>query len=166
MKKYLLALLTLGVCLGVARADNEVGLPKSQRGETIQIPGFMGVSYATSSFSAEIATVTISTNTVFGPTTVFGVEFSSGLCSSYDFMDVFDSSSMGTIPANGANNAGARFRWYNVSGSTAAGSATGGLSCSGWSGPQYPIRLKYGAFFKPSVATYNSIRLYYWKDGQ
>ena len=127
MKKYLLALLTLGVCLGVARADSEIALPKSQRGETIALPGFMGVSYATSSFSAEITTVTISSVTVVGPTTVFGVEFSSGLCSNYDFVDVFDSSATTMIPANGANNSGARIRWYNVSGSTAPGTAGAGF---------------------------------------
>lgn len=161
MKKYLLALAFFGVCLGVARADSEWAAPKNQQGMPFMIPGWAGVSYATSAFSVNLATVTLSSNTVFGPTTVFGVDFSSGLCGSYDYVEVFDSSSS----ERALNGPTGVFRWYNTAGSTNTGNS-GNWACSGFSGPPMPINFTKGVFFRPSSANYNSIRLYYWKNGQ
>ena len=131
------------------------------------VPGDMtnvfmgGVDYATSSFSAEIATVTVlfSTQTVDirGIRTVYGVNFSTGNCGSGDYVDVWDVGSAASAVSLAIKPT---LRLYNVNGSTNV--STGNASpCSGFSGPKYPLRFTQGLFWKPSVNTYNSIQLLY-----
>lgn len=161
MKKLLLtASLMVGVC-GMAWAA-----PKATVYPEASI-SWRGVDYASSSFSADISTVTFSTTAYSGALgddfgfTVFGVQFTTGSCG--DFVDVYDSTG-----ANAAQNLKVpTFRFYNVAGST-TGAATGGSAlggvCSGFSGAPYPVALRLKAFFKPNSAQYNSIMLLYYKD--
>lgn len=128
-------------------------------GETFTVPSadavqqadinYGGVNYATSVFTAEYATAALDASTLYG------VLFSSGASS--EFVDVWDSTSAERVSTLKL----ATQRLYNVNATTAASSALAG---SGFSGPKYPVRMKRGILFKPSVATFNSIILYFWKQ--
>ena len=160
MRKYLVALFLMGCFVWVAKAGvrQEWGVPIGQTGEILQSADYGGVDYSSSAFSIQVTTVTYSTQTVQGTYIVYGVNFSSGPCTSYDFVDVFDSTS--SVPSQAGLDP--KFRLYNSFGSTAT--ATGiGVACSGFSGPRWPVRFYRGLLWQPSSAGYNMIELLYRK---
>ena len=90
---------------------------------------------------------------------VYGAYFSTGSCGANDFIDVFTSTGgMSSV------NTSAPLRYYNTQGSTATVGNTNATSCSGFNWTRWPIRLYGNLYFRPSVATYNSVGLLYWKE--
>lgn len=168
--KKLKVLLATAVMLGVwtlAKAGDGplVGTPRGGP-QALYTADYGGVWYSTFAFGVSgtgvnFSTVVIPTNldrktTVTG--VFYGVIFSSGLAGSYDFVDVFDSTS-----SDRATREGAIMRLYNVAGSTNTSFANASAA-SGFSGPPKPVRFFKGLLIKASVSTYNSITSLYYRE--
>ena len=155
MKKLLLTALVMLSGLAIVRAGGP--LYNSPRGDNqaLATADYGGYNVSTAAFSAAYTTACIPCNGVFG-----GVVFSSGNLASYDWVDVFDSST--TLSANATLTP--MVRLYNVNGSTlsANNGASTVASASGWSGTPKPLRFNKGLIFKASVAVYNIIDCLWW----
>lgn len=126
-----------------------------------------GVYYSTSAFPFSGTGVNFSTvvipvvgldkaNAVRG--VFYGVMFSSGSAGSYDFVDVYDSTS-----SDRAVREGAVMRLYNINGSTNTTNASI-AAASGFSGPPKPIRFTKGLIIRANTPNYNIITSLYYKE--
>lgn len=97
--------------------------------------------------------------TVYARGVFYGVMFSSGNAGSYDFVDVFDSTS-----SDRAKLDGPIVRLYNTNGSSTTWTSAVAGASSGFSGPPKPIRFNKGLIVRASVATYNLITVLFQKD--
>jgi len=154
--KHIVLAVLMFLGAGYVLAGPEGSVPKADT-DQIAPASYYGVDYSTSVFSNTFTTVTSQGEAYsMGPIRFYGITFSTGLAT--DFVDVFDSTSV-------LNNGSAIMRMYNVTNTTAA--VVGGMIASGFASPGppgIPIRFKRGIIFRPSVATYNSITVYYWKE--
>ena len=151
--KKLFTFTAIMVCLAGSKVFGEMfSVPE---GNTSQ-PAFMdygGTKYSTGNFAVTHITATVSPGAV-----IQGVHFSSGNAGAYDFVDIWDA----TTVLN--SNSYPTLRIYNLEGSTSTGVA-GNSVVAGSSGPRYPVRFKKGVIWKPSVSSYNSLLLQYWQSG-
>lgn len=163
MKKLLLTASLMLMGVGLVKAE----MFKHPAANTMQPAsiGYGGVKYATAAFFSGITTVPANGNDGF---VIYGVFFSTGLCSAFDFLDVYDSTSIATVnqAVNAESSAAGVIRaarFYNVYGSSSlAGGAN--IVCGGQSVLPYPIRVKTRAFLKASNPAYNLINLLYWNQ--
>ena len=126
-----------------------------------------GMDYSTSAFpvsgtGTHYSTVAIpNVNDVAIRGVFAGVIFSSGSCSAYDWVDVYDATT-----SYNASLISPMTRLYNMNGSTATGLGANGASCSGFSGPPKPLRFRSGLITKAGVATYNMITTLFYRETQ
>ena len=154
--KKLFTFTAIMVCLAGSKVFGEMfSVPE---GNTSQ-PAFMdygGTKYSTGQSLSESPAV-IHTTASVGPCVFQNVIFSSSAIGSYDFVQIWDSSSTFNL------SSAASFRFFNTGGSTATVNANT-YAASGDAGPRYPIRMKKGLIWRPSVNTYNSIAVQFWKQ--
>lgn len=159
MKKALLATAVLMFMAIVASADGPYrGVPRGGP-QSLATADYGGVSYATQAFGTAAGVVLHATACVTCRGVFYGIVFSSGSASAYDFVDVFDSTS-----SDRANLEGSFVRLYNMNGSTATGLGANGASASGFSGPPKPIHFDKGLIFRASVATYNKLTALFYRE--
>jgi hypothetical protein len=154
ISKVFIAATVIGLFVGKVFAGVTYPVPAADTAQQADV-NYGGVDYSTSAFNVRHVTAAVT------PCIFYGVQFSSGSISALDFVDVWDSTSVAgtlgtltTVPQ----------RIYNVIGSTTTGpGANLNGAGTGFIGPRFPVRMKYGIVWRPSVATYNSIFLYLYK---
>ena len=155
MNKYKKLLLTAFVMLTARMVLHGAGdYRETPRGnaQALATADYGGVDVATAAFSSNFSTAAIDAQGVF-----YGVCWSSGALSAFDFVDVFDASN--TVTANA--NSQLMIRVYNTSLST---SPTVGLAIAGCVPTAIkPMRYHLGLIFKPNVATYNMINVLHYR---
>ena len=173
MKKVLLIAAIMAFFGGVyAIAGDSRSVPVSDVSQSI-VADYAGVDYWGTNFSAAVSTVALpsagnspsgtygiiasTTLPSFKNWTVYGAYFSSGSCTSADYIEMFVST--GGFASVDATKT---MRFYNIFGSTAAANA--GAVCSGVSNMTWPIHAKGNVFIRPSVATYNQTGLLYYRE--
>lgn len=167
-KVFLTTAVMLAAC-GLAYSDGGMFLNIPRGGpQALATADYGGTMYSTNCvFPNSAAGVNFSTavipglndrsNSVRG--VFYGVMFSSGSAGSYDFVDVFDSSSSDRAKVDGAI-----VRLYNTNGSSTTWTSAVAGAASGFSGPPKPIRFNKGLIIRASVATYNLITVLFQKD--
>lgn len=168
MKKvFLTAAVLLLAGVGVLLAGGEMVSTPRGDAQSLATADYGGVYVSTLAFGVsgtgvQFATACISSD--FNPTqnycsgVFYGVQWSSGNAGSYDFVDVYDSTSADTALSRLIT------RIYNVNGSTATAGSNNVSAASGFSGPPKPIRFSRGLIWRPSVSTYNMIGVLYYKQ--
>ena len=174
MNKLKLILAMSIVCLSVslkAHAAPQWSVPEADSIQPLQSADYGGVYYATSSFSSALSTVVVygsvnSTASAPGRYIVYGVNFSSSLCSNVDWADVYDSTDARLLTAQGsAGSWQPTIRFYNIGGSTAtAGVAAAGTYCAGEVSLRRPVRFNKGLQWKVGSAGFQGVTLFYWKE--
>lgn len=141
------AVLVLG-CGSMVMAADSVNVPSANGANPLDSAAYGGVDYATSSFSAGIATGCLNCVGVIN-----GMLISSDTVN--DFVDVFDSTACNITPGDD------KLVWRVYAGTSTV--AFSGGSIGTISMLQYPIRFTNGLCFRPSVATLNKVTVLYYK---
>lgn len=146
MKKLLFAAIT--VCLAGSMVSAKMFKVPSANTDQPALIDYGGTEYST----GPINTIGTAHSTASVSPCVFqSVYFSSAAIAgqAYDYVEIWDSTSV-------VNTAGAvSFRVYNTAGSTSV--------AVGSSNPTYPIRMRKGLIWRPSVASYNQILIQLFK---
>jgi len=153
MKKILFALLTLGLFVGVSKADDFRPSPTGNLGGNADYGGYK-VSTHAFGHGAAAAGINYSTASFSGPGVLAAVVFSTGNVFDNDYVEVWDSTAV-----TFANNNTLIGRFYNQATYSVSGSST----AAGFAGPVRPIQFNSGLLLRPSSNRYNMINLLFYK---
>lgn len=153
MKKYLLALLSMALFVGVVKAESVIPSPKVTGTDNSDYGGFK-VSTHAFGYGAAAAGVNFSTASFSGPGVLADVFFSTGNTFDIDFVEVWDSTTV-----TFANNNTLIGRFYNLNQYSVFGTSIAAGSAFGTSKPR---QFSKGLLMKPSTNKYNMINLLYY----
>ena len=140
----------------IANNISTVGLP----GNYGQFGSFLGNPPTNTGYPAgQFGNIASTTTASYRDWRIYGAYFSTGNCSSADFIEVYQSTG-----GFKDTNTLVALRFYNSYGSTVTAPSGGAVACSGIQTTRWPIRMKGNIFVKGSANTYNQMGILYWRE--